>query len=85
MKAVPQVRLTGRAQRFLQMLQEFGHLDEEGVGDLLMSLRVSHPSRGVALADLDAVRMAAAVVMFARSDPEAPDPMMAEDWPLLFS
>lgn len=67
------------------MVQDLGHLDDEGVHDVLLSLDGQGTSRQVALADVDAVRQATAAVLFARSGEAGIDGILAEDWALLFS
>lgn len=77
------LRLTGRAQRFLALLQEFGHLDDEGEARVLVALRAMlPPSRE--LADLDDVRRASAALLFELNDGN-PQGILAEDWELLFA
>ena len=41
MSDVPEVRLTGKAARFMQILQDFGHLDEEAAMRLLLDIEPS--------------------------------------------
>lgn len=85
MPTVPTVRLTGRAARFLRLLQDLGHLDDGQVTDVLLSLRANPGTRAQVWADVDAVRSAAALILFHREDGGAIPPILAEDWPLLFS
>jgi hypothetical protein len=67
------------------MVQDLGHLDDEGVHDVLLSLDGPGGARQFALADIDAVRQATAAVLFARAGEEGVEGILAEDWPLLFS
>jgi hypothetical protein len=89
MERALRVRLTGRAAKFLQMLQDFGHLDEERSNEVFLALAEHGSSRREVILDLPAVRRVAAAVVFggAFEDPdERIDPtLLAEDWPLLFS
>lgn len=83
MSDVPEVRLTGKAARFVQILQDFGHLDEDSAMRLLLEVDPSG-LLGDDLADLDDVRRAAAIALFERADGDITG-ILGEDWPLLFS
>jgi hypothetical protein len=83
MKRPSVVRLTGRAARYLQILQDFGHLDDEQVARVVLAVPGA-TGRRLPLADLPDVRRAAASLLFDRSQGEL-DGVLAEDWPLLFS
>lgn len=83
MTEVPEVRLTGKAARFMQILQDFGHLDEDAAMRLLLEIEPSG-AIGDDLADLDDARRAVAIALFERLDGEIGG-ILAEDWPLLFS
>ncbi len=76
------LRLTGSAARYLQVLQDFGHLDDEQVARVVMA--ITPRGRGPQLAEVSDVRRAAAVHLFDRTSGEL-DGLLAEDWPLLFS
>lgn len=80
---IPESRLTGRASRFVFMLREFGHLDDEGVNRVLLGAADLRPG-GAGLIDLPDVRRAAAMVLFPDGD-EPPTGLLAADWPILFS
>jgi hypothetical protein len=82
---VPRVRLTGRAVRFLDMMQDLGHLDEEAKSQVLLSVRSTQQSRGATWVDVDTVRSATAMVLFHRLDGEPIAGVLGEDWPLVFS
>jgi hypothetical protein len=82
---VPRVRLTGRASRYLQILVDLGHLDDEAFGQVVLSLHVANPQRGPAIADVDAIRSAAAWVLAERAGDDGPEGVLQEDWALLFS
>ena len=83
MSDVPEVRLTGKAARFMQILQDFGHLDEEAAMRLLLDIEPSGVL-GDDIADLDDARRAAAIALFERLDGDIGG-ILGEDWPLLFS
>lgn len=80
---VRQVRLSGKAARYVQMLQDFGHLDEGLLAQLLTLVR---PAEGdpTGRVDLAEVRRAAAALLFDTSQGQ-PEGLLAEDWALLFS
>lgn len=83
MNDVQEVRLSGKAARFVQILQDFGHLDEEQATRLL--LEIAPTGRlGDDVADLDDARRAIATALFEKFDGD-PGGILAEDWPLLFS
>lgn len=83
-----QVRLTGRAARWVQLLQDFGHLDATGVDRLAVAVAELHAEAGGRdgdLVDLPMLKRAAAMLLFP-SSPDEPSPaILQEDWPLLFS
>ena len=77
--------LTGRAARWLHLLQDLGHIDLATADELVMAASDLHRellNEGVRV-DLDTVRQAAAMLLF-NSDVE-PTTMLDDDWPLLFS
>lgn len=83
------IRLTGRAQRFLALLVDFGHLDETRVDELLVTVaEMGVPGQETAI-DLPVVRRVAAIFLFGNGHPEAlvdiEMGILAEDWPFLFS
>ena len=86
---VVRVRLTGRASRFVAMMQDLGHLDEDAVTDALMSLQATGPAGATVSprvhVDLPTVRAAVAYLMFEDAEGGAIDGPAAEDWPLVFS
>ena len=89
MNDVLRVKLTGRAARFLDMLREFGHVDEEHLDEIYVALAEMSGSAEEALVDLPDVRRMAAAVLFDPGDAEAVEALekgvLAEDWPILFS
>lgn len=85
MTTIPQIRLTGRAARFLNILVELGHLDDDGVNQVVLSLHAPAHSSGPALADYATVRAAAAWVLAERLGDAPVEGALAEDWNLLFS
>lgn len=82
---VPQVRLTGRASRFVFMLRDFGHLDDEGVDRLLLGAADLRGPGAVGPLDLPEVRRAAAMLLFTELDGAPPPALLQADWPILFS
>jgi hypothetical protein len=80
------VRLTGRAARWVQLVQDFGHLDQDGVDRLLIAVADLH-AEGMGtdgLIDLPAVRRAAAILLAHPPDDGELPLILEEDWPLLF-
>ena len=81
-------KLTGKAARWLSIVEEFGHLAGDDVDRLLvgaaeLSPRASEASMAVpARIDDRLLRRAAAIMLFGN---EADSPALEEDWPLLFS
>ncbi len=82
--AVYSVRLTGRATRFLQLLQDYGHLDDQGFDQVLLGLAEIVGTQEGALVDLPMVRRMAAATLFG-PDAEDPEGVLTQDWPFLFS
>lgn len=80
--SIVRVQLTGPASRYLTLLQEYGHLTENGIHRVLMVCAEGKQS-GVTF-DLPAVKRAAATVLF-QEGAEADAPVLHEDWRLLFS
>ncbi len=78
--------LTGKAARWIQLLQDFGHLDTPGADQLVMTAAELHAEMNTAgdRIDLALVRRAAAMLLFGSGATE-PGPVLEEDWPLLFS
>jgi hypothetical protein len=77
------VRLDGRATRFVAMLRELGHLDQDGCDRLLLGVAElrAGDSRPVGV---QTVRRAAAMLLFP-PDELAEGSMLSDDWPFLFS
>lgn len=82
--SIPVVQLTGRASRFVFMLRDFGHLDDEGVNQLLLGAADLRGPGAVGPVDLPEVRRAAAMLLFTE-DEGPPSPLLQADWPILFS
>lgn len=82
--SVPVVRLTGRASRFVFMLRDFGHLDDEGVDRLLLGAADLRVPGAVGPVDLPEVRRAAAMMLFPEGE-QPPSALLQADWPILFS
>jgi len=91
MSAPLRARLTGPAFRFAMLLREFGHLDDAGLNELLItSAEAVEPSDDPTdepEVDVAVVRRLAAGLLFARggADLTSDEGILAEDWPLLFS
>ncbi len=78
------VRLTGRAARYVYLLRDFGHLDEQGVDQLLLSIADGEGDGHGVLVDVGVVRRHAATMLFV--DFSADDAgILADDWTMLFS
>lgn len=84
MNEVLRARLTGRAARFVHLLQDYGHLDEAQSDELLIAV-AEEAGEGVDLIDLPQVKRIAAAWLF-EAHPEGEDgpDVLAEDWPFLF-
>lgn len=80
------LKLTGRAARWIQLLQDFGHLDASSADQLVMAAADLHAEMQTVgdRIDLALVRRAAAMMLFGSGASE-PSPVLDEDWPLLFS
>jgi hypothetical protein len=79
------VRLTGRAARFVWLLQDFGHLDDERMNELYIALAELGGTPAEQLIDLPVVRRVAAAILFGSESLELDRGVLAEDWPILFS
>ena len=80
---VRMVRMTGRASRFLQVIRDLGHLDEQGIEHVMLTLAEEAGATNAATVDVSAVRRHVAARLF----PElgVAGAVLAEDWALLFS
>jgi hypothetical protein len=81
------VAITGRATRWLKLLEDFGHLTPEAmdrlyIGVAELAAQSGHPPAEPV--DLPLVRRAAAIVLAPTTDEPLPV-LLEEDWPLLFS
>ena len=80
-----EVQLSGRAARFLFLLRDFGHITEEGVDRLLLGAAdLRDPSSSGPL-ELEDVRRAASMLLFAERDGDLSEGLLGSDWPILFS
>lgn len=93
------VSLTGRAARWLQLVQDLGHLDAEMTDHLLLfaaEMAANTPTdpgdtvhgarEGEVWVDLPELRRAAAIVLASgKGEHEALPPHLLEDWSALFS
>jgi hypothetical protein len=75
-------RLTGRAAQFVHLLQDFGHLDEEGASRLMVALADGGRGNREEMFDLHDVRRLAAAMLFGQEGEN--QAILEEDWPLLF-
>jgi hypothetical protein len=80
-------RLTGRASRYVQLLRDFGHLDERGVHELVLAATDEATGSGEAVVGLQAIRRLAARQLFlsGADDLREERGILTEDWTLLFS
>lgn len=76
------VVMSGRAGRFLRVLQELGHLDDEAWAQIVLAAaqEVGEARR----IEVDVVRRHAARVLVERDGGRVADPL-ARDWDVLFS
>ncbi len=80
-----QTHLSGRAARFLQLLQDFGHLDDDTAGELLWSALERRAPQVTGPLCFQELRREAAVSLVDGAPGAALEGILAEDWPLLFS
>lgn len=73
------IKLTGRAWRYLLMLEDLGHLDPDLVDDLLVNLSERGSARRTVTLDVASARRAAAIELFDEAR------VTGDDWNLLFS
>lgn len=77
--------LSGRAARWLNLLQDLGHIDLSTADELIMAASDLHRElryEGTRVG-LETIRQAAAMFLFATES--HPATMLDDDWPLLFS
>lgn len=83
------VKLEGRDQRYLRLLEDFGHLTPDGADRLCVAVAELMPDAEAGTWEAptpvprEALRRAAAIVLFQADG--ADRGALAEDWPLLFS
>ena len=82
-QALLQAKLTGRAARFVRLLQEFDHLDARTTEAFLIALADFCGAEQEATVDIDQVRQLAASWLFAEHDEMIK--VLSDDWNLLFS
>ncbi len=80
-----QVRLTGRAARFLKLLQDFGHIDQQSADELLVAAAEMYGAARPARVDLVDIRRIAASWLIDMDLPADRRQMLEEDWSILFS
>lgn len=81
------VVLSGRAARWLRLLEDFGHLTPEGLDRLCVGIAELAEESGLRpdqAVDLPLVRRAAAMLLAPAGEEPLPA-LLDEDWPLLFS
>jgi hypothetical protein len=82
------IKLTGKAARWLQMLEDFGHLAPDEVDRLLVGVAELHADASEsttstpAVVDAPMIRRAAAIMLFGHAEEGK---ALEEDWPLLFT
>lgn len=82
------IKLTGKAARWLQLLEDFGHLTPEDTDRLLVGAAELAPDSSDAslsrpsVVDEQLIRRAAAIMLFGQVTEEG---LLDEDWPLLFT
>lgn len=84
MTTVPVVRFTSQAAYFVQLLQDFGHLEGEVENELVLRSTEAAIASELGVISLELVRVAAADLLFQLRQGEY-EGVLAEDWPLLFS
>jgi hypothetical protein len=81
-------KLTGKAARWIQLAEEFGHLTGDDIDRLLVGAAELSPTAADATVSRPApidehlLRRAAAIMLFGNLDDS---PALEEDWTLLFS
>lgn len=75
------LRLTGEAARFLKLLADYGHADDDQLDKLVLDAADEAVNGEIGL---DVVRRLAAEDLFPDEPMDGKAPL-AEDWPLLFS
>lgn len=84
-RALRQVRLSGRAARYVALLRDFGHLSDDEVDQLLVSIADAEGRAQPSLVDTAGVRAHAAAMLFYRALAAEGDSTLDQDWDLLFS
>lgn len=75
---------TGRATRFVQLLQDFGHLSTEAADTVLLGGVEFEDQLLQGMLPLDDAKRMAAVLLFVQRSGDA-EGVLAQDWPILFS
>ncbi|MFK7930466.1 MAG: hypothetical protein AB8H79_19920 [Myxococcota bacterium] len=80
-------RLSGPAARFLALLRDFGHLEDQALADILIESCAEATGSEEALVDLAGIRKVAARYLFEQNSVQVQtgEGILIEDWPLLFS
>lgn len=82
---VPQItRIQPRAARYLELLVEFGHLDDRSAREVLFEATEMYGDLGMPV-PITAIQRLAAVRLLAWDEPSpGGSDMLSADWPLLF-
>lgn len=76
--------VTGAASRYLQLLEDFGHLTVDAPSRVVLGAAELglHENGSVRLDD---IRRSAAMLLFSAADHDGAAEVLGQDWPLLFS
>jgi hypothetical protein len=84
MNNIQKTRLTGDAFRYLLLLKDFGHLDDEALSQVVLGFSPHAALSEQPELDRDSVRRAAAMLLFNGSHSQDPA-LLDADWPYVFS
>jgi hypothetical protein len=85
MRTIQKNRLTGEGFRYLMLLRDFGHLDEQLVSQVVLGFSSQSPFTDEVELDHWAVRRAAAMVLFDDGSQSQDAELLDADWPYIFS
>jgi hypothetical protein len=80
---VRRIKISGAAARYIKLLQDYGHLDAEGVNRLMLGLSELCDPDSDAPVSVATARRAAALMLFPEREGE-PSVILQEDWTILF-